>query len=82
MSIQSRKRNEKRPTPISGRPRLRGALTKPAPLDITAMQREMHAANAASPIIKPRGAFGGVTKAARKTREELKKLASKQAVAA
>lgn len=82
MSIESQKRNKKCPSPVSGRPRLRGAISKPAPIDITAMQRQMHAANAAAPSIKTRGAFGGVTKAARKTREEMKDFASKHAVAA
>lgn len=69
MSTVSRLRHPKRPTPVSGRPRLRGAYPKSAPFDLTAAQRAAHEANEASPLIRTRGAFGGCTVAERARRQ-------------
>jgi hypothetical protein len=69
MSIVSKQRHEKRPTPASGRPRQFGKLSRRVPLNLTAMQDEMHRANKAAPVTKTRGAFGGCTAAVRKTRD-------------
>jgi hypothetical protein len=52
------------------RPRLRGALSKIAPFDVTTFQQIAHTANKASSRPKHSGSFGGVS---RTLRAELKK---------
>ena len=56
MSIKSRQRNEKRPSPCSSkRPRLRGKVEHPAPVDLSEIYRT---ALVRTPSKKTRGAFG------------------------
>jgi hypothetical protein len=59
MSIKSRQRSVKRASPTGNRPRLRGAISKPAPFDFTTFQNTAHKANQAHRDLKTRGAFGG-----------------------
>ncbi len=70
MIITSRLRHPKQPSPESGRPRQRGKITKPAPLDITAEQKMMHGLSIKQSLrsVNTNGAFGGVTRDERMVR--------------
>jgi len=65
MSIASRQRHQKQPSPESGRPRQRNARPSEKPLNITQFQDIAHKANVASRTKKLAGAFGSVECAAR-----------------
>lgn len=47
------------------RPRLRGKLSKPAPISFTNLQAAMHKASSLMVLPKRGGAFGGVTRVER-----------------
>lgn len=59
MSLASRARHVKRPSPLGNRPRLFGKLSTVGPMDFTSLQDQMHRANQG--VLSPRattGAYG------------------------
>lgn len=68
MSIASRARNTKQPTPESGNPRRFGLIQHRTRFCLTDEIRIWHTAAKSAKTTKTRGAFGGVTLEARKQR--------------
>lgn len=64
MSHTSRLRHPKQSSPESGRPRLRGKISKPTPHDLTAYQKMLHdlSSKQTARVRVTRGAFGGCTR--------------------
>ena len=65
MSIKSRAKGVMRPSPIGNRPRLRGAISKPVPFNVTDLAKQATDALAKSRSNKIRGAFGRLTQHAK-----------------
>lgn len=68
MSIKSRQRSIKRPSPEGKRPRLRGALSVPVPFSVTEFAKQATSANRRKSV---GGAFGKLSKYAKRFRVEV-----------